>query len=379
MEAARRLPGNKAARRFPFANERLRPATDVANTLPLQSMEGFVLSRIDAPLRLNELLAISGLQEEETLHAAYALALGGFIEREAWPRAFSPEEVAKAQAVAAATVTTAGAPVVIGTEVRKAPAQEEGKPGVPAVDERRELEELFERVANATSHYQVLGVSRSIDQSELKQTYHRLARRFHPDRFHQDAEIHRRVEDVFARIAQAYEALRDKSARAAYDLKLEREKDVRPAPRVQSQRDASSSGGSREPAAPAGGASSAAGGGRDAEASFQRGLGALKSGNATLALSCFAEAARLEPKAARYRAQYAQALSEHEPMRHRAEAEFQAAILLEPRNASYRVMLARLYRHLGFIKRAQGEAARARAIDPRNAEAQALLAELQSM
>jgi curved DNA-binding protein CbpA len=381
MEAARRLPKNLAARRFPFANERLQPTTAAVNSLPLQPTEGFVLSRIDAPLRLNELLAISGLPEEETLHAVYALALGGYLEREAWPRAFSPEEIAKAQAAVAATATQSAtaAPVATAAEVGKAPAQEELKPTEPEVDERREVEELLERVANATNHYQVLGVSRSIEPNALKQTYHRLARRFHPDRFHQNAEIHRQVEDAFARIAQAYEALRDKSARAAYDLKLEREKDVRPPASTQPKRDAATSRGSQEATTSSSRASSAAGGGRDAEGSFQSGLSALKSGNAPLALASFAEAARLEPKVARYRAQYGQVLAEQEPLRHRAEAEIQAAILLEPGNVSYRVMLAKLYRNLGFIKRAQGEAERARAIDPRNAEAQALLAELQSM
>jgi curved DNA-binding protein CbpA len=230
------------------------------------------------------------------------------------------------------------------------------------------LKELFERVSRATNHYQILGVGRNSDQDTLKQTYHKLARRFHPDRFHQDASLRGRVEDAFAKIAQAYETLRDKSTRAAYDLKITKEADVRPSPVTETKSDATTTTPRQ--------ASSAA---ERAEESYQRGMDALKLGNAVLALNSFAESARLEPGVARYRAQYGQALSFNVQMRHRAETEIQAAIMLEPSNVVYRIMLAKLYQKLGFIKRALGEIERVRSIDPRHAEALNLQAELQSM
>jgi tetratricopeptide (TPR) repeat protein len=368
MEAARRLPAKLASFRFSNRNERLLPVTGGANDLELLPKEAFVLSRIDMPLRVYELLAISALPEEETLHACYALALGGMIEREAWPRAFTPEEVSKALETNAAARQSASSESVPTVEVKK--SEEAPKAVEPEVDEKRELEELFERLSHATNHYQVLGISRNANQDTLKQTYYTLARRFHPDRFHQDEEIHRRVEDAFARIARAYETLRDKSARAAYDLKIEKEKSARPSGFSQAKSEAKPSQSSTP--------STAASATELAEESFQRGLTAQKTGKMVVALNSFAEAARLEPNVARYRAQYGQALAANEQMRHRAEVEFQAAILLEPANTAYRIMLARLYRSLGFIKRAQGEIERVRSIDPRNAEALALLAELQS-
>ena len=382
IEAARRLPKNLTARRFPNTNEKIQPSSEFADSLNFLPAEAFVLSRIDMKLRLHELLAISGLPEEETLHACYALALGGFIEREQWPRAFTPEEVTKALAAGEAAAQSASQ-TVRAPEAKKA---EEAKPVEPVVDEKLELEELFERVGRAVNHYQILGVTRSADQNTLKQTYHRLARRFHPDRFHQDATIHSRVQDAFAKIAQAYETLRDRSARAAYDLKLEREKDVRPPVRpepkmeppaqpVKPGRPTPVAPSSSTPPPPPATATAA----ERAEESFQRGLGALKTGDMALALASFDAAARLEPKVARYRAQYGKALAGQAQMSRKAEAEFQAAIMLEPDNITYRIMLARLYQNLGFIKRAQGEVERARNLDPRNAEAQTLLAELQSM
>ncbi|HEX8176902.1 MAG TPA: DUF4388 domain-containing protein [Pyrinomonadaceae bacterium] len=368
MEAARRLPLNLAPRRFPDPNERLSPAGSDAVSLNLLPMEAFVLSRIDAPLTQRELLAVSGIGQEETLHACYALALGGAIERDGWPRAFTPEQVAKALAAGAATAQNAPAQTPRTVEAKK--AVEEPKPVEPEVDERRELEELFERMERATTHYQVLGVTRSAEQETLKQTYHRLARRFHPDRFHQDTELRRRVEDVFARIAQAYETLRDKRTRAAYDLKIGQESLSSTPPDARSR--------PTTPQSPSPSSSNASPAGR-AEEQYQRGHEALRAGQAVLALNSFAEAARIEPGVARYRAQYGQALAANAQMRHRAETEIQAAIMLEPTNVIYRIMLARLYQKLGFIKRAQGELDRVRSLEPENAEARAMLAELQSM
>lgn len=368
MEAARRFPKTLAASRFPNTNEKINPLPDTANNLDLLPAEAFVLTRIYSALRLHELLAISGLPEEETLHACYVLALGGFIARESWPRAFTPEEVAKAlkagaAAAAGITTQTAGAP-----EAKKEETKAE-----PIVDEKRELEELFERVGRATSHYQVLGLARNVDQDEIKRTYHRLARRYHPDRFHQNAALHSRVEEAFAKIAQAYETLKDRSTRATYDLKLDRGKDEQ-SPGVAPKAPQPSHTVRTQPTTQAAQPSAS----QRSEESFQKGLMALKMGGAAHALAFFAEAARLSPTEARYRAQYGRVLAGNVQMRHRAETEFQEAIMLEPNNIAYRIMLAKLYQDLDLPKRAQGELERALQIDSRNAEAQQLLTELQS-
>ena len=91
----------------------------------------------------------------------------------------------------------------------------------PERDERQELDELFARLAQAENYYHVLGVGREAELGEIKRVYHSLARRFHPDKFQQDAALRTRVEDAFARIAKAYETLKDKRSRATYDYKLD--------------------------------------------------------------------------------------------------------------------------------------------------------------
>jgi Tfp pilus assembly protein PilF len=63
-------------------------------------------------------------------------------------------------------------------------------------------------------------------------------------------------------------------------------------------------------------------------------------------------------------------------LRRTAETEIQAALKIEPNNASFRVMLAELYQQIGLRKRAEHEAARALSADPNNKSARALLSNL---
>eukprot|EP00794_Sanderia_malayensis_P016940 gene16941-18647_t len=64
--------------------------------------------------------------------------------------------------------------------------------------------------------YDVLGVEREATKSQISKAYRKLARKYHPDRYKEDD-----AEEVFRRIATAYETLKDEEARADYDYMLD--------------------------------------------------------------------------------------------------------------------------------------------------------------
>ncbi|MDP9141446.1 MAG: DnaJ domain-containing protein, partial [Pseudomonadota bacterium] len=61
-------------------------------------------------------------------------------------------------------------------------------------------------------YYATLGLKRTASADEIKRTYRKLARKYHPD-VNKEAD----AEDRFKRVAEAYAVLSDADKRAAYD------------------------------------------------------------------------------------------------------------------------------------------------------------------
>jgi curved DNA-binding protein CbpA len=354
------MPAKFAASRFRVPSELISPGTAPNNSDNLLPTEVFLLSRLDRPTPLNELIAVSGLSENETLVLVYSLSVGGLLQREHWKSAFS------------------GQKGEIEPEPEK-PTAPEPLPEEQPADDEVDIESFLARINNAQTHYEVLDVSNEASPSHMKSKYYDLARRYHPDRFRkEDASLVARMESAFARITQAYDTLRDDGLRASYDSRLRaRQKaqqlaDTAPKPAVSpvtstptrlttSVKDAAASLVER------------------AEKQFKEGFAALELGDRKAALGLFASAATAVPNEPRYRAFYGQLLAEQEHTRRAAETELQAAVKLDPKNGEYRAILAVLYRDLGLMLRARGEAERALEADPNNRKARDLLRALKSV
>ena len=298
---------------------------------------------------------MGGASKEDNLRAVYALSLSGLLQRSEWPGILGAQP--------------SGTPYPKSRP--SSPEATGGNNAAEKLDEAGDLQALFARLKSARDHYDVLDVGRLCSAEELKSAYHALARRFHPDHFHQsDSALRARVDSAFAHIARAYETLSNGALRAAYDAKLNPKivgaglKTVTPEK-------------PEEPAAET--KDKPPNAAERAEASFQQGLAALQRNQRDQAIRLLAEAAMLAPREARYRAKYGHALIGEANARRVAESELQAAISLEPNNASHRVMLAEFYQAMGLRRRAQGEVERALATDPKNEAARALLTSLRNL
>jgi curved DNA-binding protein CbpA len=336
LECARHLPAPYLASRFTNHGEILEIAKNNGHQAKLLPAEAFILSRLAGATSLRDLLATSGMTEAETLRAIYGLSLSGLLKRNEWPSIDLPTQ------------------------------GQQSKPASPTVktDEGESLESLFARLQNAENYYDVLNIERQASSDQVRDAYHALARKYHPDRFHQsDADTQRQIDSAFAQIARAYETLGDESAREAYNTQIT---ERRPAPGV-----LPSSKPAQREVPSAKDANSAR-----AESSFQHGLAAIRNKQPEQAIRFFAEAASIDPRNGRYRAEYGRALTSQPRTRRTAEIELLAAIALEPNNGNYRLMLAELYQALGLRRRAAGEIQKALVADPKNEAARALLASL---
>jgi DnaJ-class molecular chaperone len=68
-------------------------------------------------------------------------------------------------------------------------------------------------MATKRDYYEVLGVSKTATQDEIKKAYRKLAVQYHPDKNPDD----KAAEDKFKELGEAYDVISDEQKRAAYD------------------------------------------------------------------------------------------------------------------------------------------------------------------
>src|SRR5206468_5195636 len=193
----------ESARHLPLAFIKSRVGADAAtysiikrDDIPLSPAEARTLSRVtEANYEVTLAhLARKGQSQQDALRGIYALRVAGVL----YPGDYQAA-LADAPTISAAT-----------KEVKKA-----ATPVAPITAEA-DVNGLFARLNSAKTHYDVLNVGRAAELTEIKNAYHDLARRFHPDRFHQ-SDLRARIESAFARIGRAYETLSDEKRRKDYD------------------------------------------------------------------------------------------------------------------------------------------------------------------
>jgi curved DNA-binding protein CbpA len=296
----------------------LMPSTDPLlrfQRVTLSPTDGFVLSRIDGTSTAREIMELVPVPPEEAKRSLFGLLCVGLVE-------YLPA-------------------------VRKASAEEE--------EQRQRILAAHAGVRTLT-HYEFLGVAPTAAPEEIKAQYFRLARLFHPDTHHCEelGDLRDQLEEVFARLSVAYDALSNAQRRAAYDAFLERAQkavEVPPAP----------------PPAPDAVARML----EDAEQLFAEGkyweaIGLLQGG-----------IAHAEGKTrTRMRVLRATAFLRSPGREKDAAEELKTAVEESPNDVEAHYQLGLVFKRLGLRRRAAGHFRKALELRPRHREAQAELAGL---
>lgn len=89
-------------------------------------------------------------------------------------------------------------------------------------ERRKRIDDLYVAL-DLLDHYQVLGVSRGADRSEIRNAYFSLSKVFHPDTMFRKrlGPYKAKMEAIFKRLTEAYEVLGKKRSREEYDRYLD--------------------------------------------------------------------------------------------------------------------------------------------------------------
>ena len=233
---------------------------------------------------------------------------------------------------------------LIGLKEEESAAEDKKKDeGDEIIKKKEDIKKKIEDVINMSerlsrmNYYQILDVSSSSSKEEIKRSYFRLARAYHPDLFDQELaqDVKQKIEEVFASITKAYRILSDEVDRRVYDSKME---SVSP----ENKKDVV----------------------KEAEIKFRKGKTLYDRGMYEDAMVLLEEATRLMKEKGSYFLLLALTESKIPAYHKRAEEHFTRAIKLDPWNPEAHLGLGLLYKKSGLTVKARKRFERALSLDP---------------
>jgi curved DNA-binding protein CbpA len=188
-------------------------------------------------------------------------------------------------------------------------------------------------------YYQILNIPEGSSPYQIKLSYFRLTREYHPGCFSKDLppDIKDKIEDVFGHITKAYDTLGDEKKKQEYD----------------SMRDTSPALDGKEME-------------KKADIKYRQGRTLFNQERYDEALKLLEETVRLKKNKGIYFLMLAKAKSKVPPFHKKAEEAFQKAINLEPSNPEFYVGFGTYYKEEGFFDKAKKQFKKALEMDPEN-------------
>ena len=187
----------------------------------LDHIERRLLASISHPVSANFFLANCTVPKESAARAIYALlVLGAVISVKAPTGAAhskpAAEQAAQHAPIPAATPVAQQPSPIAEPEPQPAPVAEDALDAKKFEEEIRALLDL----AGKSTYYELLGLSATSPPEQIKENFHRMARKFHPDRHMGHSEWLDLLQDLMARLTIAYKTLLDEPKRVAYDKQI---------------------------------------------------------------------------------------------------------------------------------------------------------------
>ncbi len=205
---------------------------------------------------------------------------------------------------------------------------------------------LETRLIVAKTYYEILGVPRNASELEIKSAYHRLARKYHPDKAGEQVDV-AAMEAEFSQISTAYNMLKDREKRTSYDQNLEQKRQQ---------------GGGQSGSAPGDGIATPSSdhhlfgpSSNDknklavAKRAYIKGTQLMAAGDYAKASEFFDVAIKNNDEEPVYHARLAVSLLRSHRSFTRATEAAQRAIALDPYNSDYRLILAELYENAKIL------------------------------
>jgi len=314
------------ANRYPKAADAVRARIGPPDTKPMVAEEvarllgsaeldavgRYLLDACDGKRSVGALLAASPDREEPTLRAIYGLLLAGLLER-------------------------------AGTRVA-----EQGR-DLPLT---REECQLRLSLPVESDHYGVLGLDRKALAPAIRESYYRLARRYHPDRFRAGplADFLGLAEAYFTKVTEAYNTLIRPESRQEYDRQL-----------AEPQMSADTAKSDTQYLA---------------RQNFVRGKSLLERRHHAEAVRFLENATRLDGNVAEYHLELGLLLARNPRQREEAERHLLRTTELEPAATAAYMSLGQIYARAGRTPHAAAMFREVLRWDPGNVQASAQLAEL---
>lgn len=179
--------------------------------IKLTPTDGYVLSRVDGTLSAREVIQATPLEADDTQRSLFGLLCTGVVEYLPLPPKPKPAvRMPRARPAPPPPPDPAAEPT---------PEQQAHTAEMDA--RRQEILETFEKLKGST-HFDVLGIPRTANESQVKAAYFNLAKRFHPDTRHDPAlaDLRDKMDAIFIRLGHAFEVLRNQRTRLPYEATL---------------------------------------------------------------------------------------------------------------------------------------------------------------